>query len=131
MCCFYNSIFSTFIIIFYLFIYGLKCIQHVFIYSVFTECKALCWQFSHLDLIKKKVLDLYSKLYFSPSITWLFHLAPVVALFSFWLWVSVKVDRFKSCHIDSSIGIKLSSQKHSLWVLDKTYIFKIIFKTTS
>lgn len=46
MCCFYNSIFSTFIIIFYLFIYGLKCIQHVFIYSVFTECKALHRQFS-------------------------------------------------------------------------------------
>lgn len=57
-------------------------------------------------LIKKKALDLYSKLYFSPNITWLFPSAPVVALFSFWLWASMKVNRFKSCHIDSSILVK-------------------------
>lgn len=124
----------SFLLLLYFSIY-LYMVLNVFNMYSFIQCllnaKLCAGNFHIWYLIKKKVLDLYSKLYFSPNITWLFLLAPVVGLFSFWLWVSMKVYRFKSCHIDSSIRTKSSSQKCSLLVLDKTYIFKIIFKMTS
>lgn len=52
----------------------------------------------------------------------------VLAIFSFCLWISMKVDRFESCHIDSCIRTKSFGQNHSLWVLDKSDVFKICLR---
>lgn len=54
--------------------------------------------------------------------------SPVLAIFSFCLWISMKVDRFESCHIDSCIRTKSFGQNHSLWVLDKSDVFKICLR---